>query len=118
MLGVGGTFVKTVEILFFKQQSSYVHACQSRQHNKELPPKDQEEFMLFITPVFEYKHVWSQININVKLLRLTHLDFDHQGIDSGLQTLDLLTHLLFALLQPGHHLGEAVHPSLQATHLH
>lgn len=74
--------------------------------------------MPFITPVFEYKHVWSQININVKLLHLTHLDFDHQGIDSGLQTLDLLTHLLFALLQPGYHLSEAVHPCLQATHLH
>lgn len=47
----------------------------------------------------------------------SHLDFRDQLVDGGLQTLDLLAHLLFALLQPSHHLVEATHPILQASHL-
>lgn len=42
----------------------------------------------------------------------THLYFDYQGVDGGLQLLDLFAHLLFPLLQPGDHLVEAVHPLL------
>lgn len=47
----------------------------------------------------------------------THLDFDYQGVDGGVQLPDLFAHLLLALLEPAHHLVEAVHPLLQVTHL-
>jgi len=49
-------------------------------------------------------------------VKSTHLDFDYQGVDGGVQLLDLLAHLLLALLQAGHHLVEATHPVLQAAH--
>lgn len=47
-----------------------------------------------------------------------YLDFQHQGVDGFLQTLDLFAHLLLALLQAAHHLGEAAHPLLQVLDLH
>lgn len=49
---------------------------------------------------------------------LTDLDFDHGRVDGGIQLLDLLAHLLLALLQAGNNLVELIHPVLQVTHLH
>jgi len=49
--------------------------------------------------------------------RRPHLDLGDEGVDGGGQLLDLLGHLLLALLQPADHLVESLHALLQVLHL-
>lgn len=53
-----------------------------------------------------------------KILLLTHLYLCQQSVDGCGQLLNLFGHLLLALLQPVHHLIEALHVFLQVFDLH